>query len=228
MNAARETVFAIIPAYCEARFIADVVRRVMQYVESVLVVDDGSPDATAAESVNAGANVIRHPTNLGKGAALKTGLAYAISTGAQYFLFLDGDGQHDPADIPGFLDAINGSGFDLVVGNRMLNLESMPLIRRWTNQVMSWQIGRICKMPIPDSQCGFRLARKALLPVLMAPSDRFEFETESIILATRHGFRLGFVPIRTIYTGQNSKIHPLQDTIRYLRLINRYRGTDSK
>ena len=172
--------------------------------------------------------MIRHPTNLGKGAALKTGLAYAISTGAQYFLFLDGDGQHDPADIPGFLDAINGSGFDLVVGNRMLNLESMPLIRRWTNQVMSWQIGRICKMPIPDSQCGFRLARKALLPVLMAPSDRFEFETESIILATRHGFRLGFVPIRTIYTGQNSKIHPLQDTIRYLRLINRYRGTDSK
>ncbi len=228
MNAARETVLAIIPAYCEARFIADVVRRVMQYVETVLVVDDGSPDDTAAESETAGANVIRHPTNLGKGAALKTGLAYAISTGAEYFLFLDGDGQHDPADIPGFLDAINGSGFDLVVGNRMLNLESMPLIRRWTNQVMSWQIGRICKMPIPDSQCGFRLARKALLPVLMAPSDRFEFETESIILAARHGFRLGFVPIRTIYTGQNSKIHPFQDTIRYLRLINRYRGNDSK
>jgi glycosyltransferase involved in cell wall biosynthesis len=228
MNAARETVLAIIPAFCEARFIADVVRRVMQYVDTVLVVDDGSHDATAAESENAGANVIRHATNLGKGAALKTGLAYAISTGAEYFLFLDGDGQHDPADIPGFLDAINGSGFDLVVGNRMLNLESMPLIRRWTNQVMSWQIGRICKMPIPDSQCGFRLARKALLPVLMAPSDRFEFETESIILAARHGFRLGFVPIRTIYTGQNSKIRPFQDTIRYLRLINRYRGTDSE
>src|SRR5271165_5168616 len=190
MNAARETVLAIIPAYCEARFIADVVRRVMQYVETVLVVDDGSPDDTAAESETAGANVIRHPTNLGKGAALKTGLAYAISTGAEYFLFLDGDGQHDPADIPGFLDAINGSGFDLVVGNRMLNLESMPLIRRWTNQVMSWQIGRICKMPIPDSQCGFRLARKALLPVLMAPSDRFEFETESIILAARNRFEM--------------------------------------
>jgi glycosyltransferase involved in cell wall biosynthesis len=228
MNAARETVLAIIPAFCEARFIADVVRRVMQYVDTVLVVDDGSHDATAAESENEGANVIRHPTNLGKGAALKTGLAYAIATGAEYFLFLDGDGQHDPADIPVFLDAINGSGFDLVVGNRMLNLESMPLIRRWTNQVMSWQIGRICKMPIPDSQCGFRLARKTLLPVLMAPSDRFEFETESIILAARRGFRLGFVPIRTIYTGQNSKIRPFQDTIRYLRLIDRYRGTDSK
>jgi glycosyltransferase involved in cell wall biosynthesis len=228
MNAVRKTVLAIIPAYCEARFIADVVRRVMQYVQTVLVVDDGSPDATAAESEKAGAIVIRHPTNLGKGAALKTGLAYAISIGAEYFLFLDGDGQHDPADIPKFLDTINGSGFDLVVGNRMRNQDSMPLIRRWTNQFMSWQIGRICRMSIPDSQCGFRLARKALLPVLMAPSNRFEFETESIILAARRGFRLGFVPIRTIYTDQNSKIRPLQDTIRYLRLINRYRGTDSK
>jgi len=228
MKATRETVLAIIPAYGEGRFIADVVRRVMQHVQSVLVVDDGSPDCTAAEAERAGAKVIRHPANFGKGAALKTGLEYATSTEAEYFLFMDGDGQHDPADIVGFLDAINGSGFDLVVGNRMQNQGSMPLIRRWTNQFMSWQIGRICKTPIPDSQCGFRLAKKALLPVLMAPSNRFEFETESIILAARRGFRLGFVPIRTIYTGQSSKIRPLQDTIRYLRLINRYRGNDSK
>jgi glycosyltransferase involved in cell wall biosynthesis len=228
MNATRETVLAIIPAYREGQFIADVVRRVMQHVERVLVVDDGSPDRTATEAKNAGANLIRHSTNLGKGAALKTGLEHATSTGAEYFLFLDGDGQHDPADIPRFFDAVNGFGFDLIVGNRMQSLDSMPLIRRWTNQVMSWQIGRICKMSIPDSQCGFRLAKKKLLPVLMAPSNRFEFETESIILAARRGYRLGFVPVRTIYTNQSSKIRPLEDTIRYLRLINRYRGTDSK
>jgi glycosyltransferase involved in cell wall biosynthesis len=224
MKATRETVLAIIPAYSEGRFIADVVRRVMQHVQTVLVVDDGSPDGTATEAEKAGAKVIRHPINLGKGAALKTGLEYATTAGAEYFLFLDGDGQHDPADIPGFLDAVNGSGFDLVVGNRMRNLESMPLIRRWTNQFMSWQIGRICKIPIPDSQCGFRLAKKTLLPVLMVPSNRFEFETESIILAARRGFRLGFVPIRTIYTDQNSKIRPLEDTMRYLRLIRKYRN----
>jgi glycosyltransferase involved in cell wall biosynthesis len=224
MNAARETVLAIIPAFCEARFIADVVGRVLQHLQMVLVVDDGSPDGTATEAENAGAKVIRHPVNLGKGAALKTGLKYAVSAATEYFLFLDGDGQHDPADIPAFIDAINVCDFDLVVGNRMRNLEAMPLIRRWTNQFMSWQIGRLCKMPIPDSQCGFRLARKALLPVLMAPSNRFEFETESIILAVRRGFRLGFVPIRTIYTGQSSKIRPLQDTIRYLQLIHKYRN----
>ncbi len=179
MKATRETVLAIIPAYGEGRFIADVVRRVIQHVQSVLVVDDGSPDCTAAEAEKAGAKVIRHPVNFGKGAALKTGLEYATSTDAEYYLFMDGDGQHDPSEIPAFFDTINGSNADLVVGNRMCKLESMPLIRRWTNQFMSWQIGRICKIPILDSQCGFRLARKELLSVLMAPSNRFEFEYNS-------------------------------------------------
>ena len=222
MKASKETVLAIIPAYGEGRFIGQVVRQVLQYVQAVLVIDDGSPDNTATEAETAGAKVIRHGTNLGKGAALKTGLQYAVSIEAAFFLFLDGDGQHDPAEIPAFIEAINCSNADLVVGNRMRNLESMPLIRRWTNQFMSWQIGRICKIPIPDSQCGFRLARKELLPVLMAPSNRFEFESESIILAARQGFRLEFVPIRTIYTDQHSKIRPLRDTLRYLRLIRRY------
>ena len=223
MNASKETVLAIIPAYCEGRFIGGVVSQALQFVQAVLVVDDGSPDNTATEAEAAGAKVIRHPTNLGKGAALKTGLDYAVSVQAAFSLFLDGDGQHDPSEIPAFIEAINCSNADLVVGNRMGNLESMPLIRRWTNQFMSWQIGRICKIPIPDSQCGFRLARKELLPVLMAPSNRFEFESESIILAARQGFRLGFVPIRTIYTDQHSKIRPLRDTMRYLRLIRKYR-----
>ena len=223
MNASKETVLAIIPAYCEGRFIGGVVSQALQFVQAVLVVDDGSPDNTAIEAEAAGAKVIRHPTNLGKGAALKTGLDYAVSVQAAFFLFLDGDGQHDPSEIPAFIEAINCSTADLVVGNRMGNLESMPLIRRWTNQFMSWQIGRICKIPIPDSQCGFRLARKELLPVLMAPSNRFEFESESIILAARQGFRLSFVPIRTIYTDQHSKIRPLRDTMRYLRLIRKYR-----
>jgi glycosyltransferase involved in cell wall biosynthesis len=224
MKAAKETVLAIIPAYCEERFIGQVVRQVLEYVKAALVVDDGSTDGTANEAETAGAQVIRHSTNLGKGAALKTGLRHAVSIEADFFLFLDGDGQHDPAEIPAFIDAINRSNAGLVIGNRMLNLESMSLIRRWTNQFMSWQIGRICKLPIPDSQCGFRLARKEFQPVLMAPSNRFEFESESLILAARRGVQLSFVPIRTIYTDQHSKIQPLRDTIRYFRLIRKYRA----
>ena len=226
VRASRDTVLAIVPAYCEGRFVGQVVRQILHYVQAVLVVDDGSSDNTASEAEAAGAKVIRHSANQGKGAALKTGLAYAVSIEAPFFLFLDGDGQHDPSEIPAFIDAINRTNADLVVGNRMRNLQSMPIIRRWTNQFMSWQIGRICNIQIPDSQCGFRLARKELLPVLLAPSNRFEFESESIILAARQGFRLGFVPIRTIYTDQHSKIRPLRDTMRYFRLIRKYR--DSK
>jgi glycosyltransferase involved in cell wall biosynthesis len=223
MKACRETVLAIIPAYSEERFIARVVQEVLVHVQAVLVIDDGSADGTASEAESAGAKVIQHPTNLGKGAALKTGLSRAAAGGAGFFLFLDGDGQHDPSDIPGFFEAINDSRrYDLVIGNRMNNAEAMPLVRRWTNQFMSWQIGKICKLPVPDSQCGFRLARRELLPVLMGADDRFGFETESIILAARHRFRIGFVPIRTIYASQHSKIRPLLDTLRYVQLTRKY------
>jgi hypothetical protein len=120
---------------------------------------------------------------------------------------------------------MNESNVDLVVGNRMVNLTAMPVVRRLTNKFMSWQIGAICKMPLPDSQCGFRLVRRELLPVLNAQSDRFEFETESLILVARHGFRIKAVPIRTIYANQQSKIRPLRDTIRYVRMISKYLGT---
>jgi glycosyltransferase involved in cell wall biosynthesis len=228
VKACRETVLAIIPAYSEEQFIARVVRQVLVYVPAVLVIDDGSADSTASEAECAGAKVIQHSTNLGKGAALKTGLSHAAAGNAAFFLFLDGDGQHDPSDIPAFFKAINDFRADLVVGNRMNNPETMPLVRRWTNQFMSWQIGKMCKVPLPDSQCGFRLARRELLPVLMAANDRFGFETETIILAARRGFRIAFVPIRTIYTGQRSKIRPLLDTLRYVRLISKYLWTAGK
>jgi glycosyltransferase involved in cell wall biosynthesis len=223
MNACRETVLAIIPAYFEERFIAQVANQVLPYVKAVLVIDDGSSDCTAREAEAGGAKVIRHTKNLGKGAALKTGLKYAARDDVAFFLFLDGDGQHDPSDIPAFFEAINKSQAELIVGNRMNNLKSMPRVRRWTNRFMSWQIGRICSMPLPDSQCGFRLVRKELLPVLLTARDRFEFDSESIILAAHQGFRIGFVPIRTIYTDQRSKIRPFLDTIRYIRLMSKYR-----
>jgi glycosyltransferase involved in cell wall biosynthesis len=228
MKASRETVLAIIPVYMEEKFIGDVVSRVLDHIGSVLVVDDGSPDNTAVTAEAAGATVIRHSSNRGKGAAIKSGLEHAAAFGTPFFLFLDGDGQHDPADIPAFFDAMNESNADLVVGNRMTNLAAMPMVRRLTNKFMSWQIGAICKMPLPDSQCGFRLVRRELLPLLNAQSDRFEFETESLILVARHGFRIKSVPIRTIYANQQSKIRPVHDTIRYARLISKYLWTAPK
>ena len=126
IQATRDTVCAIIPACGEERFIGSVVRGVLEHLDHVVVVDDQSADQTARAAREAGAEVIRHTRNLGKGAAIKTGLS-KVADGFGYFLFMDGDGQHDPSDIPAFFAAINDSGADLIVGNRMNDLESMPL-----------------------------------------------------------------------------------------------------
>ncbi|MBV8900421.1 MAG: glycosyltransferase family 2 protein, partial [Verrucomicrobia bacterium] len=139
-----------------------------------------------------------------------------------------GDGQHDPAEIPRFLDAAERTGADLIVGNRMNDLSGMPLIRRWTNQLMSWQIGSLCGQNLPDSQCGYRLVRRELIPLLMKCSTGFDFETETLLLACREGYRVTFVPIRTIYRDETSKIRPVRDTIRYFKLMARYQKKRGK
>lgn len=215
---------AVIPAYREEAFIGAVVQGLKKHVDPVVVVDDGSPDATAAAAECAGALVLRHERNQGKGAAIQTGLNFLVGTGVERFFLLDGDGQHDPADIPRFLDAAERTEADLIVGNRMDDLSGMPLIRRWTNQFMSWQISSVCGQKLPDSQCGYRLARRELIPLLMrCSSTGFDFETETLLLACREGYRVAFVPIRTIYRDETSKIRPVRDTIRYFKLMARYR-----
>jgi glycosyltransferase involved in cell wall biosynthesis len=222
IQATRKTVCAIIPAFGEARFIGTVVSGVLQHLDHVIVVDDYSDDQTTTIARKAGAEVIRHSENLGKGASIKTGLR-RVAGSYRFFLFLDGDGQHDPAEIPKFLDKATATQAHLVVGNRMWNAARMPAIRRWTNKFMSWQISRLCCREIPDSQCGFRMARYELLPFLHESRDGFAFETENLLLAAGNGFRIEFVPIRTIYGDERSKINPMRDTFRYLRVLAKYR-----
>ena len=223
IQATRETVCAIVPAFGEAQFIGAVVRGVLEHLDHVIVVDDHSPDQTAAVARDAGAEVLCHSENLGKGAAIKTGLRKAANH-FSFFLFMDGDGQHDPAEIPKFLAKAMASQAHLIVGNRMWDLKRMPVIRRWTNQFMSWQISTLAYCDLPDSQCGFRMARYELLRLLHQSDDGFAFETESLLLAARNGFRIEFVPIRTIYRGERSKIKPMRDTLRYIRILAKYRS----
>jgi glycosyltransferase involved in cell wall biosynthesis len=217
-----DMVCAIIPAHEEERFIAGVVRGVLAYVEKVIVVDDHSLDQTGLAASKAGATVIRHPQRLGKGAAIKTGLRRAAVENYQLFLFLDGDGQHDPSEIPKFLDKVLQSQTDLVVGNRMNNPVTMPWVRRCTNRFMSWQIGNLCRRNLPDSQCGYRIANRRLLSILLQCSDGFAFETECLLLAARNGFSIDFVPIRTIYRAEQSKIRPARDTMGYFQVLSKH------
>ena len=218
----RKTVAAVIPAYLEEKHIADVVRRALDQLDNVLVVDDGSPDATAVHARNAGAEVIVHPQNAGKGESIKTGLRHWLDRNFTYVVILDGDGQHRPEEIARFLAAASSTRAELLIGSRMQDVREMPLVRRWVNRYMSNKISRLCGQPIPDTQCGFRMVQRSIIPDLLRGAERFEYETEMLILTSRKGCRIESVPITTVYSDEVSSIHPVRDTIRFFQLIRRY------
>lgn len=218
----RSKVAALIPAYREEVHIADVVRRVKTQLDIVLVVDDGSPDATAARAREAGAEVIVHEKNSGKGAAIKTGFRRLLECPVEYVIILDGDGQHLPEEIERFLVAAAREKAGIFMGNRMNDTSSMPTIRLLTNRFMSWQISRLCGHKVPDTQCGFRMIHREVIPLLFCDSNAYDYETEMLIIAGRAGHRLVDVPISTVYGDEESKIHPIRDGIRFIKLIARY------
>jgi glycosyltransferase involved in cell wall biosynthesis len=222
-RADRTSVAALIPAYFEEAHIQDVARRALAQLDHVLVVDDGSIDRTAEEARKGGAEVVRHEKNQGKGAAIKTGMRELTGRGFPYVLILDGDGQHLPEEIPGFLEMANTTGAAFVVGNRMADLRKMPLIRKLTNLFMSAQISRLCGQRVPDSQCGFRMIHRDVIAHLYCDSNNFDYETEMLLIASREGFKVAAVPVSTVYGEEKSKIHPVRDTIRFFKLISRYK-----
>ena len=233
----------VIPAFNEEKHIGDVVRRTRARLDRVLVVDDGSHDSTAAEARTAGAEVIVQPENRGKGEAIRTGLRYWLDTsnpagseqdrpasamrqgGEQphWILILDADAQHRPEEIDRFVEAISGSDAKMFVGNRMDDLARMPLMRRVVNRYMSRKISRLCGQAIPDTQCGFRMLHRQLIPDFLDGADRFDYETEMLIKASRNGFGINSVPITTVYSDEVSSIHPIRDTIRFFKLMRRYK-----
>jgi glycosyltransferase involved in cell wall biosynthesis len=219
----RVTVAAVIPAYHEEKHIGDVVRRTLLQLVNVLVVDDGSTDATADEARKSGADVIVHEQNLGKGESIKSGFRYWLEHGATYVIILDGDGQHLPEEIPRFLSTAASSGAKLLVGSRMNDVREMPLLRRAVNRYMSRKISRACGQEIPDTQCGFRMVQREIIPDLLGGTERFDYETEMLILTSRAGCRIASVAISTVYSDEVSSIHPVRDTLRFFKLMRRYR-----
>jgi len=215
-------VAALIPAFLEEAHIADVVRRTRKCLPHVFVVDDGSPDETGARARAAGAEVISHPRNLGKGAAIKTGLREVLKREFDYAVLLDGDGQHLPEEIGRFLSAGAEHNAGIFIGNRMVDTTGMPPVRLLTNRFMSWQIGLLCGCRVPDSQCGFRMLRRDVIPDFFCESNAYDYETEMILVAGRAGHRIISVPVTTVYGDEQSKIRAFQDSYRFFRLMARY------
>ena len=224
----RSQTAAVIPAYQDEKHIGDIVRRTREQLDHVLVIDDGSTDQTAQRAREAGAEVIVHNQNRGKGEALKTGLGHWASREIAWVVLLDSDGQHLPEEIDRFVAAA-GSATEptFFIGNRMNNLAGMPLIRRVVNRYMSKRISRVCGQEIPDTQCGYRMLDRQLIPEMLGGAHRFDYESEVLIIASRKGYRIESVPISTVYTDQVSKIHPMRDAIRFIKLMWRYRAIGS-
>jgi glycosyltransferase involved in cell wall biosynthesis len=215
---------AVIPAYNEEKHISDVVRRTRQKLDDVLVVDDGSQDTTAERAREAGAEVIVHEQNRGKGETIKTGLRHWLDRQFDFVIILDADGQHRPEEIDRFIAAaLSVDEPKLILGSRMNDVSSMPRVRLIVNRWMSERISALCGQEIPDTQCGFRMLHRQLIPEVLGGTARFDYETEMLILASRKGFRIDSVPISTVYSDEVSSIHPVRDTIRFFKLMQRYR-----
>ena len=211
----------LIPAYNEAQRITPVVTGTLEHLP-VLVIDDGSKDDTAATSENNGANVLRQSPNQGKGAALRAGFRRAIDEGYEAVITLDADGQHDPTEIPQFLEAYRTQNADLIIGAR--DFSQMPFVRRLANtsgqKLFSWALGQ----PVQDNQSGYRLISRRLLETLLTSDEQgFEFEVEMIVTCIQQGFKLDWVPIQTIYAGESSHIAPIQHAANFLRVVRQTR-----
>jgi glycosyltransferase involved in cell wall biosynthesis len=196
----------IIPAYNEELAIKNVVKEALHY-SPVLVVDDGSNDETFQLAKEAGAEVVKHPQNMGKGAAIKTGLKTGLNKGYNTFVVIDGDGQHKPDDIPPLISAIQGAG--VVIGSRFKGKlpENIPLQRKISNAVTTSIIRYLTGYSLTDSQSGFRaISKDAAKLFLDITYNDYIYESEMFHMAAKHDITIKEVPISCRYGNEKSYI----------------------
>ena len=213
----------VIPAFNEAGSIFSVVRGLRGSVGHVIVVNDGSTDETGDLAREAGAEVVEHEMNLGKGHAIRTGVARALAGGFTHVLFLDADMQHLPNEAPRLLKAAADTGAEVVIGERQFSRAAMPASRYHANRIgsraLSWFVGA----PVQDTQCGFRVFRVDALRPLRLRASGYEIETEMLVKVRRRGGRVVAVPVTAVYAGARSKLRPVRDTTRTCFLAVYYR-----
>jgi len=223
----RTQTIAVVPAYDEGRRIGSVVLQVKPYVDQVLVVDDGSHDDTAQIAQAAGALVIRHERNRGKGCALNTGLMRARTLGATAVVLIDGDGQHRAEEIPNVLAPILRYEADVVVGSRYLHPhEQVPRHRVLGHKALTWLTNIVSGVHLSDSQNGFRALSARALDVLRFSSHGFSVESEMQFLIREHKLRVTEAPVTTLYPERPKRSvvsHGLQVLDGLVRVTNQYR-----
>lgn len=215
---------AVIPAYNEAATIRDVAERTLNYVSTVIIVDDGSSDGTADEVRELPVVSLKNEHNAGKAAALWQGMEYAKERGFEAVITLDGDGQHRPEDIPALIECASEQPDTLVIAARTLKTEEAPRARLFANRFADFWISWAGGHWIRDTQSGFRLYPARLIREIKVPRDKahgFVFESEILIEALRMGYRCVTVPIAAIYHrgARPSHFRPVMDITRIVIMV---------
>jgi len=213
----------VIPAYNAEKTIGSIIKEVIAFgfdADKIIVVDDGSKDMTKKIAADLRLSVVHHKKNMGKGAALRSGFELARSRNLRATVTLDADGQHKVADLSGFLEHKND--YDLIVGLRNFNITTMPFLRKMTNRTTSLVVSLLSNKYIADTQCGYRYINLAIFDNVDLKTKNFQTESELVVKAVRHNYRVGFVPITAVYNSEKSYIHPLIDTIRFIIMVVRF------
>jgi glycosyltransferase involved in cell wall biosynthesis len=240
-----KTLIVLVPAYNAGLTISELIQKISKFVNKrdVIVVDDGSFDQTFENAKRTGVAVLKHESNKGKGEALKTGFEYALGKNYNSVITIDADLQHDPESISDFILKTENhsmldsktklpphpiplpygerviSSADIIIGTRKRNLKNMPFARWLTNNLSSVIVSVLSGQSIRDSQSGYRLISTQVLKKVKLESKKYDLEPEILIKASRKGFRVVEIPIRTIYTGGKSSINPFVDTGRFIKLM---------
>jgi glycosyltransferase involved in cell wall biosynthesis len=218
-----EPVVVVFPAYNAEKTLLPVIKGLRQVLPraTIVGVNDGSQDGTAALLKSVCDDMIDFPVNKGKGAALAAGFAAALKTDCRAVLTIDSDGQHDPAFAPAILSALDTT--HIAIGTRDLTGQQVPRHRRIANMMSSAATRIVSGGAVRDSQSGYRGIRREVLEEIQAQGDRYEFETDFVIRAARAGFAITNVPISTIY-GPESYFREFHDAMRVISVIWKHRG----
>ena len=213
----------LLPAYNESKTIGQIIQESSEFISDIVVIDDGSSDETGEIAIASGAVCLSNATNCGKGSALRKGFAYALARGYELIFTMDSDRQHEPADIPRFLEHFHNTRPDILIGARTERDSRvlMPFHRRVNNRLISSVGSKLCGQRVPDFQSGYRLIRADVLRQVHLETERYETESELLIKAGRLGFRIESLPIQTRYGDEVSHIKPLREMWLFTKLLFR-------
>ena len=213
-----ESIGVVIPAFNAGKTIGNVIAEIISQgfkSENIIVVDDGSSDETGDVVRSYGVAYIKHKSNIGKGRALKSGFCFARNRYLEKVLTIDADGQHKSSEIGSFLRLKDQ--YDIIVGYRH-DMDDMPILRRLVNRITSLVISLLSGRHLLDVQCGFRLIDLDIFSRLDLLTNNYQTESEMMVRAARLQYRIGSIPITTVYNKEKSHISPIIDTIRFVKM----------